>query len=302
MKKLVSFITLFVIGCWTISAQTLPSLLVSSDAAGLGKANVTVADGAGAYSLENNAASMSFADFKAAGAVSYGMWQPSYANDKILGAGAACRVTDRFAMGLIFKNFNQPSYEITNSDGQSSGTFTPGELSIGLGAAYSITDWLSVGVTGRMVNSKLADDAKANVFGADISLFYKKDAISAGISVNNIGSKVNYGGEDYTQPMLARAGAAWRIGNPEASSVTPSVEADLLFEGGFMAGLGIEYSYKSMLFVRGGFHYGDKEKAIPTYASLGLGVRLWGISLDVSYLTASDVLGNSVAFGLGYRF
>ncbi len=302
MKKLISTIALSVIGCAVISAQTLPSLLVGTDVAGLGKANVSVADQAGAYSLENNAASMSFADFKVAGSVSYGIWQPSYAKDKILGAGAACKVSDRLAFGLTFKKFDQPSYETTSSEGQSSGTFSPSELSVGLGAAYSITDWLSVGLTGRMVNSRLADDAKANVFGADIALFYRKDAISAGLSVNNVGGKVNYGGNNYNQPTLVRAGAAWRIGKPEASFVTPSVEADMLLEGGFMAGLGIEYSYKSQLFARGGFHYGDKEKAIPTYASLGLGVRFWGISLDVTYLTASDILGNSVAFGLGYRF
>ena len=102
--------------------------------------------------------------------------------------------------------------------------------------------------------------------------------------------------------MLARVGAAYRIGNPKASAVTPSVEADVLFKGGFMAGVGVEYSYRSMLFARGGFHYGDKEKAVPTYASLGLGVRFLGVSLDVAYLTASDILGNSISFGLGYRF
>ncbi len=132
--------------------------------------------------------------------------------------------------------------------------------------------------------------------------FYRQDALSAGLSVNNVGGKVNYGGEDYDQPMLACAGVAYRIGNPESSSVTPSVEADVLFKGGLMAGLGVEYSYKSMLFARGGFHYGDKEKAVPTYASLGLGVRFLGISLDVAYLTASDILGNSISLGLGYRF
>lgn len=302
MKKILSSIALSVLGCAMLSAQTLPSLLVGSDAAGLGKAATTIAGEAGAYSLENNAAAMSLSDFKAAATVSYGIWQPSYAKDNVLGAGVAFKATKKLAFGLTFKMFKQPSYDVMNSDGQVGGSFSPSELSAGIGASYSITDFLSVGVTGRMVRSSIAEDAKASVFGADVSVLYKKNALSAGLSVNNVGGKVNYGASDYDQPMMARAGAAYRFGDAKASAVTPSVEADLLFKGGFMAGVGVEYSYKSLLFARGGFHYGDKEKAVPTYASLGLGVKFAGISLDVAYLTASDVLGNSLSIGLGYRF
>lgn len=303
MKKIITlFITACAISCPMISAQTLPSLLVSSDAAGLGKASATVSGSANAFALENNAATMSLGESKVQAGVSYGIWQPSYSKNNIIAAGATAKIASKFALGLEFKKFGMPSYEKINSEGQVSGTFNPGEWSAGIGAAYSITDWLSAGVTGRMTKSSLGEDASASVFGADVALFYKKEALSAGLSVNNIGGKVNYGGNDYDQPMLAKAGASYRFGNPEASSVTPSLEADILFKGGFMAGAGVEYSFKEMLFARGGFHYGDKEKAVPTYVSLGLGVRFFGVSLDVAYLTASEVLGNSMSFGLSYRF
>lgn len=303
MKRIISsMIGACVLCCGMLQAQTLPSLLVGSDAAGAGKAQTTVAGPATAFALETNTAAMALGESKVQAGVSYGIWQPSYSKDNVIGAGATAKFGSKFAVGLSFKKFGMPSYETINSDGQIGDTFTPGELSAGIGAAYSITDWLSVGVTGKMTNSKLAENASTNVFGADAALYFKKDALSAGLSVNNIGGKVNYGGADYDQPMLARIGAAYRLGNQEASAVTPSIEADVLFKGGFMAGVGVEYSFKDMLFVRGGFHYGDKEKAIPTYASLGLGVKFFGVTLDVAYLTASDVLGNSLSFGLGYRF
>lgn len=285
-----------------MSAQTLPSLLVGSDVSAQGLASTLVGKISGAYSLEGNVASMSWAQERLYAGASFGLWQPDYANDKVIGAGAAYRLGNRFALGLQFKSLLQPSYDIVSGSGSVTDSFTPGETLVGLGAAYSVTDWLSVGVTGRMVKSTLAEDAKASVFGADVAVFFKKEALSAGLSVNNVGGKVNYGGDSYDQPMLAKIGAAYRFGDPQASSVTPSVEADVLFKGGLMAGAGVEYSFKGILFARGGFHYGDKEKAVPTYASLGLGACLKGVSLDIAYLTAGDVLNNSFSVCLGYRF
>ncbi len=302
MNKIYTLLLAAAIFVGHASAQTLPSLLVGSDASTLGMATTSVGKVSGAFSLEGNVASMSLGEDRFAAGASFGLWQPDYAKDKVISVGSTYRLGERFALGLQYKDFRQPSYDIVSESGSVKDSFTPGETAIALGAAYSITNFLSVGVTGRMVRSSLGEDAAASVFGADAALFYRKDALSAGLSVNNLGGKVNYGGDDYDQPMLARVGGAYRIGDPKASTVTPSVEADVLFKGGFMAGLGVEYSYKSMLFARGGFHYGDKEKAVPTYASLGLGVRFLGVSLDVAYLTASDILGNSISFGFGYRF
>ena len=69
-----------------------------------------------------------------------------------------------------------------------------------------------------------------------------------------------------------------------------------------MAGLGLEYTLADIVSLRGGFHYGDAAKALPTYASLGLGLQFAGVSLDVTFLTASQSLGNTLLFGLGYSF
>lgn len=302
MKRVYSSLIAVALFGGTMAAQTLPSLLIGSDPASQGTALTSVGKASGAYSLEGNVASMSLNDDKLCAGLSFGLWQPEYAKDKVIGAGATYRLGDRLAFGLQFKDLIQPSYDVVSESGSVKDSFTPGETNFAVGVSCSITDWLSVGVTGRMVMSTLAEDARANVFGADVAVFCRKGALSAGLSVDNVGGKVNYAGEDYDQPTLARVGAAYHIGDPKASAVTPSVEADILFKGGFMAGVGIEYSYKSMLFARGGFHYGDKEKAVPTYASLGLGARFMGISLDVAYLTASDILGNTITLGLGYRF
>ena len=86
------------------------------------------------------------------------------------------------------------------------------------------------------------------------------------------------------------------------AGLTVGAEVDYLFSGALMAGLGVEYTIVDIVSLRGGFHYGDAAKAIPMYASLGLGVKFAGVHLDFSYLLASQTLGNSLLFGLGYSF
>ena len=69
-----------------------------------------------------------------------------------------------------------------------------------------------------------------------------------------------------------------------------------------MAGLGVEYTIVDIVSLRGGFHYGDAAKAVPTYASLGLGVHVAGLVFDAAYLLASETVGGSLCITLGYSF
>lgn len=64
----------------------------------------------------------------------------------------------------------------------------------------------------------------------------------------------------------------------------------------------MEADYKETVFFRAGYHYGDGEKALPSFASVGAGLSFFGISMDFSYLLASRNLSGTMLFGLGYRF
>lgn len=285
------------------SAQSLPSLLVGADASGFSLGGATVARPSGAFALENNVAGMSLIDGRMAAGVSFGMWQPEYASDKVIGAGASVKVTSNFALGLGFKYFMQPSYEIMTEGGAASrdGMFTPKEYNVALGASYSIFDCLSFGVAARVARSSLAPSAAATVFGADLGVYFRRKGLSAGLSVNNLGNKVKYGENSYAQPMMAKLGAGYEA-TFGASSLGVLAEADVLFTRAVMAGVGAEYSFRKLLFVRAGYHYGDALKAVPSYASAGLGVKFFGVRIDASYLFGSKVLKNSFGVSLGYEF
>ena len=77
---------------------------------------------------------------------------------------------------------------------------------------------------------------------------------------------------------------------------------DYLFSGALMAGLGLEYCIVDIVSVRAGYHYGDAAKALPSFASVGLGVKFAGVHLDAAFLLASKTLGNTLMIGLGYSF
>lgn len=298
MKKILTLIMASVCS-FAATAQTLPSLLVNSDPKAMGAAGMSLL-GSDAYALQGYAASTALMDGTAAAGVSYGIWQPSAASDKLLGAAAAVRL-GRFSVALDYKNFMQPAYELigpTGSANQVTPTFKPGESSYALGLGFRIVPGLSAAVTVRSTSSSLSPDAKASAFGADVSAMYSKDRLRTALAVCNLGGKVNYGANSYAQPMLVKAGGAFEV----IEGLRTGAEFSYLFEGVFNAAAGVEYSYKGIVAARAGYHFGDKAKGVPSFVSLGLGAGFKGVQLNAAYLLASETLAGSMLFGLSYAF
>ena len=81
------------------------------------------------------------------------------------------------------------------------------------------------------------------------------------------------------------------------------VDADCYFSGAFSAAAGASYTYNGMVSVRAGYRYGG-DSVIPSFASVGAGVKLFGVHLDAAYLIASgdSPLKNTFCIGIGYSF
>ena len=282
-------------------AQTLPSLLVSGDAAATGLAGAAVAAPANAFVLENNPAAMALSPDQGAGGASFGLWQPGAAADKVLSAGGYLRLGSKLAVGLTGKIFNQPSYDVTSANGvvsQIGGAFTPQEMSFGAGLAYALTDHLSLGVTGRMVSSSLAEEAKASAISLDAGLLYSQDALRAGLTVAHLGGKVTYEEDGYAQPTVVKAGGAYEI----IPGLTGNLEADYFLGGGFNAKIGAAWQVAEIATLRAGYNAGASNAYLPSFASLGAGLHLSGLRIDLSWLTANKNLGNSLCIGASYAF
>lgn len=279
-----------------LHAQSVASLNINPDPVAASLANTGIARQADANAMNNNFAAAALSTKTMAVAASYGIWQPKATKTNVISAAGFYRI-QRFAFGVQFKHFAFPTYSIVSMDGRYRGEFGPKDMAVALGVSYRLAESLSLGANLRFVSSSLTEDAKASAFGADIALKYERNGWQAGFSVCNLGTPVTYGGDRYTQPAMVRGGGAFSTG-----SFTASIEVDYLFSGALMAGLGVEYTIVDIVSLRGGFHYGDAAKAVPTYASLGMGVKFADVHIDAAFLTASQTLGNTLMVGLGYSF
>ena len=294
MKKILMILVALTLASQA-GAQTLGFLQIAEDPAISGMAGAGVALPS-LSPVDNNLAAAALGSEKLQAAASYTLWQPQIGSFGLVNVAASYRVIPKLVVALSVKDFMSPSYDITQANGMAGGSFKPMDLSIAAGAAYQITGALSAGVAVKYLSSSLGEGMKGSAVAANVSAKYAAGGLQVGLALNNLGGKISYGGDSYALPMEAKAGAAYTV-----AGFTASLEADYVFNAGLMAALGVEYGFKDMVFVRAGYEYG-KGQVIPSHASLGLGLKLSGFHLDVSFLTASKTLGNTLAVGVGYAF
>lgn len=277
MKKIIIFILACLVSFSALNAQNAPSLLINWNPE-------TVATGGSSNDVAF-AASSSKSDIDAV----YGMWAPQSADNNIIAADASILLADRFAIRVQGANLkdNQSSTGF-NELGTPTGKFFPSELLVGAGFAYKINAAIAVGVDVKALMAKYGENLSSNAYGADVSFAYSAKGLTAGVSVRNIGAKL---------PMLIRASGEYLV-----SGFRASAEVNYLLSGAIMASVGAEYGIKDMVFLRAGYHYGDAAKAVPSFASCGLGLKFFGVKLNAGYLLGSKTLGGTMLFGLGYEF
>ena len=302
MKKIYTILALCLAWAATANAQNFPVLLIGSDPSAAALGASPVGRNATAFAADNNAAAMSLSSNRFDVAAGYQMWQPGTADGMILGFGTYYRIDDKMAIGLGGKYLKDRETFITSAVGAVTGSFVPSDMTFNAGFSYSFVEGLSAGVNIKFLSSTLSHEASGTAFGADVTVAYRKDGLSAGAGVYNLGSSLKYSKSAYALPGTVKAGASYALGVGGTSVITPSAEVDYLFSGGLMAGLGAEYAFKDMVFVRAGYHYGDAEKAIPSYGALGLGAKFTGAHLDLSYILADNPLGGTLSISLGYSF
>ena len=281
MKK-ISVLLILMLAAQAALAQAVPTLLVPADARSLAM---------GGVALPKDASKLDVQAF-------YGMWAPKSADNSVFGGDVFFRVNDRVALSAESRYFADKPYDVSSAQGQATGSFTPGDLILGAGVSVGFSDAFGATLKARYVSSAIAADAKGGAFCADLFADYKGEIAFASAGVRNLGSQISYGAGSYALPAMAAVSGGVR----PVDGLTVGAEVDYLFTGGLMAGLGVEYTIADIVSLRGGFHYGDAAKAVPTYASLGLGVKFAGVHIDAAFLTASQTLGNTLMFGLGYSF
>lgn len=113
------------------------------------------------------------------------------------------------AISGSLRYFNLGNIDYTTDEGNPNGSGKPREFALDLGYSRSLSQYLSVGVTLRYINSNIAAGSvsegniykPANAIAGDVGLYYSKTqeqsedqsgTFSAGLVLSNLGSKITY--------------------------------------------------------------------------------------------------------------
>ena len=303
MKKIL-YIAALLFATTQISAQSVPFLNINADPYSHSMGGTTLTLENNAFTMSNNSSAMVFSENKYHFGGSYNTWQPDFMNNQNIGFAAYGKF-GKLAVGIGGKMFGYQAYDVINSQGAPNGTFTPKEMAIEGAFAYRISENFSAGINIRSISSKLAKEASASSMGADVTVTYHKENLTVAAAVTNIGGDIDYGsGATYALPSMAKVGAGYTF-DMEKSRLNLNVEGDLLLDKSeIMAALGAEYAYNNMFKARAGYHMGSDE-AIPSYGSVGFGLKFKTINLDAAYIFGggeNSTLNGSFGLALGLRF
>lgn len=282
-------------------AQALPFVAADYDAASLGTAGANLTGTSSiAHSALVNAAAIPFSSAKLDVAAGYTMWKPTSGN--VINVAGAYNAKEKFGIALGFAYGMNPAYNITNSSGASRDSFSPSEMQINAGLAWRFLPFLSLGANIGYASNTLAPEVSYGSLTADVYAMAKFSDFRVTAGVANLGGGIeSAGGTKYALPTSAALGLGYGKVFAEKHGIDVMLDADYFLKGGVAAAFGAGYTFNDLVTVRAGYRYGGKT-VVPSFASLGAGVKFMGIKLDLAYLIASGPIANTLALSLGYTF
>jgi len=195
-----------------------------------------------------------------------------------------------------------PSYDVTNESGAVAGVFAPKDIHVNAGLAWRFLPFLSLGANIGYATSSLAEGHSYGALAADVFAMAKFGGFRVTAGVANVGTTVqSASGAEFCIPGSIAVGAGYGKVFGEKHGIDVLVDADYYFSGWMAVAAGAAYTFNDLFSVRAGYRYGG-ESPVPSYASVGAGVKILGIKFDVAYLIASGPVKNTLALSLGYAF
>ena len=267
----------------------LPFLRINQDPASAAMGDVA---------LRNNAASDVWLPGHGAAGLSWQQWTPDAS--RFLSAGGYGRFAGRFAVRAGFSKQSETPYDLYDDNAQAIGSFTPGSFQAGAGLSVRITDQWSAGIQGLYARRQLAAESQLGAFAANAAVMGVFGSISLAGGIQALGSSVQAAsGDKFPLPTSLFLTSGYQATFGEQHALLAALEAEYYLYGAPSVSAGLEYSWKQMIQVRAGYHYGG---LIPSHASAGLGLDIHGVCLQFTYLAGAGSIGGSMLIGAGYRF
>lgn len=238
-----------------------------------------------------------------AAGVSYQSWAPKAVKTGNLAAGVAYH-PGRVGLTVGFAHQSGEAYEVVNNYGVSEGTYKPSDMIIGAGLGVQIVPSFSLGANVRFLSSNVSADDKYTSIGVDFLATWSQNGITVAGGVSNLGGSVSDSKKtSFSIPGSATLAAQYKAVFEKVHTLRADLDADWFFSSGSLGvAAGLEYGYDDLVFIRAGYHYGTELCVLPSFVTLGAGVKYMGIRFDLAYLTGNEYIGNTLTLGLGYSF
>ena len=275
-------------------------LPVSTRAAGMGNAQVALAEGA--LSIAYNPAGTLSIEGASFGST-YNQW---FADITHAFFGAAVKLEGLGTIGvgatvLATDDMNVTTPAFPEGTGQ---MFKASEIAYTVSYAKQISELFGIGLSAKYITSNLFNkELNSNSIAFDIGTLYDIPILRTrlGISVNNLGRDLKYINEQYSLPTSLRFGARTVILQEEMHKVLAVFQIARPNDADEQYNLGAEYTAYDVVSLRGGYKFNyDTEDW-----SAGLGVNLKSIgitgSVDYSYnhyklLPATNMFSIEIGF------
>lgn len=251
MKKIIAT-TLFLACSLTTMAQdkknffrpenfSVTSQTIAPDARSAGMGDVGAATDPDAVSQYWNPAKYPFCISRAGVALNYTPWLRQLVSDMDLAYLAGYyRIGDYSAISGSLRYFSLGEVFLSYTDANSM-TINPYEMSLDVAYSMMLSEKFSIAAGVRWIYSDLTydyteDTSPGSAFAADISCYYqdylnlgqRECQIGLGLNISNIGSKINFGGSEYSDflPTNLRLGTSLMVPVNEYNRFTIALDAN----------------------------------------------------------------------------
>lgn len=226
----------------------LVSQTIAPDARAAGMGDVGAATDPDVNSQYWNPAKYPFCISRAGLALNYTPWLRSLVSDmdiaylagyyRIGDYSAVSASLRYFSLGEVYTNYDGTTGDISNAQ-----TINPYEMSFDVAYSLMLSEKFSLAAGVRFLMSDMQyssteERSASNAFAADLACYYndyinigsRECQLGIGLNISNIGSKITFGGSDYSEfiPTNMRLGAALMVPIDEFNRFTISADANKL--------------------------------------------------------------------------
>ncbi len=231
---------------YNVISTAVPFMMIAPDARSSAMGDVGVSTSPDVYSMHWNPAKYAFIEEDFSVGLAYSPWLRSLVNDmNIAYLAASKRVSPKATVAASLRYFSLGDINYTGQGGSDLGTYSPNEWAMDVTYSRKLGNYISGAVAGRFIYSDLTqgvlDYSKPAIsVAADIAVFYTRDVywfkdmdavFSWGVSINNIGSKMNYNEASLKKdfiPTNLRFGPTLKLDIDDFNSLAFSVDINKL--------------------------------------------------------------------------